>query len=99
LALFHFDTAVNMGVGTAARMLQTALGVDADGEIGPITLATASRADPPRVLAAYAALRRTRYRSLSTFRRFGRGCSPASTGRSTTRFRFPRSQQPKDSSP
>lgn len=73
MALFHFDTTVNIGVGTAARMLQTALGVDADGEIGPITLAAASQADPPRVLAAYAALRRTRYRSLLTFRRFGRG--------------------------
>ena len=38
IALFHFDTAVNQGTGRATRFLQTALGVEVDGEIGPITL-------------------------------------------------------------
>lgn len=73
IAVFHFDTAVNMGVGTAARMLQQALGVEADGEIGPITRAAAAAADPAEVLRTYAGLRRQRYRSLSAFWRFGRG--------------------------
>ncbi len=73
LALFHVDTAVNMGVGTAARLLQQALGVAIDGEIGPETLAAARIAPLPEALARYADLRRARYRSLSHFWRFGRG--------------------------
>lgn len=73
LALMHFDAAVNHGVGNAARMLQEALAVDVDGEIGPQTLA-ASRATPASELVArYADIRRIRYRSLSHFWRFGRG--------------------------
>ena len=73
LAFFHFDTAVNMGTGTAIRMLQTALGVTIDGEIGPDTVSAAARANPSVRLDVYAALRRRRYRSLATFARFGRG--------------------------
>src|SRR5262247_2628344 len=41
VAFFHFDTAVNQGVGAAARMLQEALGAVIDGLIGPETLAMA----------------------------------------------------------
>jgi uncharacterized protein (TIGR02594 family) len=78
LAFFHFDTAVNMGTGTAIRMLQTALAQIApdcqiDGEPGPQTQAAARRADPSLALSAYAELRRRRYRSLAGFPRFGRG--------------------------
>ncbi|MFM9943198.1 MAG: TIGR02594 family protein [Hyphomicrobiaceae bacterium] len=73
LALFHFDTAVNMGVGTAARLLQDALDVTIDGEIGPETLAAVRAANLPALLARYADLRRRRYRALSHFWRFGRG--------------------------
>ncbi len=73
LALMHFDAGVNHGVGAAARFLQEALGVEIDGEIGPITLGAARRADPCEALAKYAAIRRRRYRSLPHFWRFGRG--------------------------
>ena len=73
LALFHFDCAVNMGVGTALRMLQTSLDVTIDGEFGPVTQAQAAQADLTVVLPHYAELRRRRYRSLPTFPRFGRG--------------------------
>ena len=38
LDLLVFDTAVNMGVGRSAKILQTSLGVTADGVIGAITL-------------------------------------------------------------
>lgn len=73
IALMHFDAAVNMGLGTAARLLQTALAVAVDGDIGPVTT-RAARTTPPRTLIArYAALRRARYRGLATFWRFGRG--------------------------
>jgi uncharacterized protein (TIGR02594 family) len=73
LALMHFDAAVNHGVNGAARMLQEALGVAIDGEIGPQTLAAASRSDPAKVIAGYAEIRRRKYRRLSHFWRFGRG--------------------------
>lgn len=73
LSAFHFDTAVNMGTGTAIRMLQTALAVTIDGEVGPETLKAARSAAIPVLLGDYADLRRRRYRSLSGFPRFGRG--------------------------
>ena len=73
LAFFHFDTAVNMGSGTAIRMFQTALDCQIDGEPGPQTQAAAARTVPAIALAAYSDLRRRRYRSLAGFPRFGRG--------------------------
>jgi len=73
LALMHFDASVNHGVGNAARFLQEALGVEIDGEIGPIMLGAARTADPRQALARYAAIRRRRYRALPHFWRFGRG--------------------------
>lgn len=73
IALFHFDTAVNMGLRAAAKLLQSALSVTVDGEVGPITLASATAQSPAIVLPRYADLRRARYRSLSHFWRFGRG--------------------------
>jgi lysozyme family protein len=73
IALMHFDAAVNHGVAGAARMLQEALGVDIDGEIGPITLGAARSMPAPAALEAYAAIRRRRYRSLAHFWRFGKG--------------------------
>ena len=38
LAMVLFDTGVNMGVGTATRMLQKAVGTKVDGVIGPMTI-------------------------------------------------------------
>ena len=73
LALMHFDAAVNHGVGGAARMLQQALRVAADGEIGTETLATARASSLGDAIDRYAEIRRTRYRSLGHFWRFGRG--------------------------
>ncbi len=73
LALFHFDAAVNHGVAGAARLLQTALGVESDGVIGPRTRAAIDAARMPDLIAAYAEVRRARYRALPHFWRFGRG--------------------------
>jgi lysozyme family protein len=73
LALFHFDAAVNHGVGTAIRSLQEAVHVEADGEIGPITRSALRASDPRDVIARYAAIRKRRYRALPHFWRFGRG--------------------------
>jgi lysozyme family protein len=41
-----FDCSVNPGPGVAPKFLQRALGVTADGVIGPATLAAANQADP-----------------------------------------------------
>jgi uncharacterized protein (TIGR02594 family) len=73
LGLMHFDAAVNHGVGGAARLLQRALDVPVDGDIGPETLAAAVRQPITVSLERYAGQRRTRYRSLGHFWRFGRG--------------------------
>lgn len=62
LSLLHFDTAVNMGVGAAAKLLQTALGLVADGVIGPKTLAAiAAIKDPSELCTKYLNLKQARY--------------------------------------
>ncbi len=73
VGLMHFDAAVNHGVGAAARMLQQAVGVDIDGEIGPATLAACAATPAATILQRYADERRARYRALGHFWRFGRG--------------------------
>ena len=37
LSLVHFDACVNHGIGRAAKLLQAAVGVNADGVLGPVT--------------------------------------------------------------
>jgi lysozyme family protein len=73
LAFFHFDAAVNQGVGTAARMLQEAVGAAIDGAVGPETLAKAAARPVAASLARYAEIRRRHYRALAAFWRFGKG--------------------------
>ena len=73
IAIMQFDAAVNHGVGTAIRILQAAVRVTADGEIGPRTRAALQAAKSRDVIARYAELRRKRYRALPHFWRFGRG--------------------------
>ncbi len=73
LDLMMLDTAVNMGPGEAARLLQGALGLTADGALGPRTLKLARGADPARAIDAFAAVRTARYRRLAAFSTFGRG--------------------------
>ena len=73
LAFFHFDAAVNHGVTGAMRLLQRAIGTDADGEIGPDTRAAIARLPLDETLQRYAQTRRARYRALHHFWRFGRG--------------------------
>lgn len=73
LAVMHFDAAVNHGLAGAARMLQRAVGATVDSEIGPETLRLARSRSPRLAIASYAEQRRAKYRSLSTFWRFGRG--------------------------
>lgn len=46
LASWLFDKGVNMGPGQAAKLVQRAVGVKADGEIGPVSLKAINAADP-----------------------------------------------------
>lgn len=71
LALFDF--AVNSGPDRAARVLQTALRVAADGEIGPLTLAAVEAADPKRLVNDLCDRRLGFLRRLASFSVFGRG--------------------------
>lgn len=73
VGLFLFDTAVNMGVRTAIQMLQSALGVPADGGLGPITLNAPAMAYPRAVIQKLSKAREGRYRSLADFDVFGAG--------------------------
>jgi lysozyme family protein len=68
-----FDFAVNSGVYRAARYLQEAVGVAADGQIGPVTLA-AIRAKPAQdLVTAICDARMAFLKRLTTFDTFGRG--------------------------
>jgi lysozyme family protein len=68
-----FDAAVNSGVRRASQWLQTALGVTADGSIGPQTLAIVLLAAPDTVIINYSAQRLKFLQGLSTWATFGRG--------------------------
>jgi lysozyme family protein len=71
-----FDCAVNQGVGRAARFLQQAAGVTADGAIGPKTLAAAKAAQPGELLVEFMARRMHSYGLLQKlFKVFGLGWS------------------------
>lgn len=73
VAFFHFDTAVNQGPGTAAKFLQLAAGVEADGKIGLKTLAAVQRARPADLLVEYAARRADHYGRLPHSPTYGLG--------------------------
>jgi lysozyme family protein len=48
-----FDFAVNAGPGRAAKFLQQAVGVTADGAIGPATMAAVAKVDPAQAVIAF----------------------------------------------
>ncbi|MDO5621197.1 MAG: glycoside hydrolase family 108 protein [Paracoccus sp. (in: a-proteobacteria)] len=73
--LVTFDPAVNSGTARGARWLQQALGVTADGKIGPATLAAANRADRVTTIKQACANRMGFLRGLGTWATFGRGWS------------------------
>ena len=72
LALALFDTGVNMGVGTAVKLLQRAINdlvpqpkwIKVDGVLGPITIRRAKELDPVRLALRLVDRREERYRAL-----------------------------------
>ncbi len=75
LALLVFDAAVNNGVSRAVQWLQGALGVVADGVIGPATLAAVRgrSGDGAALMAEFQAMRLVFMAGLPTWKRFGGG--------------------------
>ena len=68
-----FDCAVNAGVGRASKFLQQAVGVTADGQIGPKTVEAPTAKPADEVVAKFCDLREAHYKSLPTFATFGKG--------------------------
>lgn len=68
-----FDLAVNSGTSRAKRYLQRAVGVKEDEVIGPKTLAAVQAVKPMALIERIAEIRADFYRSLPTFKTFGRG--------------------------
>jgi lysozyme family protein len=73
LDLATFDLAVNSGPTRAGKMLQAALGVEADGVVGPVTLGAARRADVPETIRRLTKARLGFLGRLATWPVFGLG--------------------------
>lgn len=70
-----FDAAVNSGPGRAAKWLQSCVGVEPDGGIGPKTLAAVAAFDPKELVDDYAKRRLSFLMDLSHWGTFGKGWS------------------------
>jgi lysozyme family protein len=73
LDLAVFDLAVNSGPVRAVRMLQTVLGVAADGIVGPVTLNAVWQSDPAETIRRLTRARLGFLGRLATWPVFGRG--------------------------
>jgi|TARA_R100000455_G_scaffold29778_1_gene20211 lysozyme family protein len=74
------DFAVNSGPSRAAKYLQNVLGVKADGDIGPVTIAAAQKASPVLTINLLCDDRLAFLKRLSTWDTFGRGWSSRVAG-------------------
>ena len=73
LDLVVFDGAVNSGPAQSAKWLQKALGIKADGVIGPVTLVALQGAPVASVIDKVLDQRLAFLKSLPTWSRFGKG--------------------------
>ena len=73
LDLLVFSMAVNAGSGRSVKLLQDAIGVVADGIIGPRTMARINEANVETLIDKFSEARRKFYRGLKLFPVFGRG--------------------------
>jgi lysozyme family protein len=72
LDLCFFDLAVNGGPAEAVKILQRALGVNADGHLGLVTMGALKTANVAHTIVSYTVQREAFYRSLRLFKYFGR---------------------------
>lgn len=73
LALCMFDAAVNHGISAAVQCLQLAVGVNADGKLGPLTMLAVGQLSPSDLVEKFQAERILRYAGLPDWKRYGRG--------------------------
>ena len=69
----EFDFAVNAGAGRSSKLLQSAVGVPADGMIGPITLGAVAVYSPTELIDKFSEAKIDFYRGLSNFDVYGVG--------------------------
>jgi lysozyme family protein len=73
LDLLVFSMAVNAGSGRSVKLLQDAIGVVADGVIGPKTMAKINEANVETLIDKFSEARTAFYKGLKTFPVFGKG--------------------------
>jgi len=73
IAFQAFDFAVNSGIETAVRKLQSAVGVADDGHWGPISQAALDALQESDAIMRFTAERLNFWRTLSNWPRFGKG--------------------------
>lgn len=84
VAFQAFDFAVNSGIETAVRKLQSAVGVADDGYWGPITRDAVARMSESDIIMLFVAERLDFWRRLSTWKHHGRGWA----GRAAQNLRY-----------
>jgi lysozyme family protein len=60
-----FDFAVNAGVGRSIKTLQTAIGVTADGALGPLSLSAINNLDPKLLIERFTDAKEKFYKALN----------------------------------
>jgi lysozyme family protein len=73
LDLLVFSMAVNAGAGRSVKLLQDAIGVVADGVIGPNTMARINEANVETLIDKFSEARTSFYKGLKLFPVFGKG--------------------------
>jgi lysozyme family protein len=73
LDLLVFSMAVNAGSGRSVKLLQDAIGVVADGVIGPNTMAKINEANVEVLIDKFSEARTAYYKGLKLFPVFGKG--------------------------
>ncbi|MEP3477061.1 MAG: TIGR02594 family protein [Hyphomicrobiales bacterium] len=73
IAIALFDASVNHGPIKAIKLLQSSIGAEVDGEVGPETISFANKEALQNTLNNYISVRRTHYKQLKQFNIFGKG--------------------------
>lgn len=73
VALVVFDAAVNQGLGTAVKILQSGVGAAVDGVMGAETVAAVRARDPQKLIARFLTQRAYRYAQDKNFKADGVG--------------------------
>ena len=68
-----FDFAINAGPAAARKMIQRALGVTADGAIGPATMKAIQDANGKELMQKFSHSKEEFYKSLDNFPTYGKG--------------------------